>query len=147
VNANSDVFHNRLRFTCSCGVEGIMSDKKKKAKKLKAYFKLWLSSEDAEGVFGDGKWRLLQAIDAKGSLSLASDALRISYRKAWGDLKKAEKQLNVRLVQRQRGGKGGGETILTENGKKWVKAFSLFRRDIEKTVDDSYAKHIRRLVQ
>jgi len=57
-------------------------------KQLRTKFKLWLSTEDAEGVFGDGKWRLLKKIDAKGSLKAASQSLHISYRKAWGDLKK-----------------------------------------------------------
>ncbi|MHC4096735.1 MAG: hypothetical protein ACYSU3_11845 [Planctomycetota bacterium] len=41
-------------------------------KQLRTKFKLWLSTEDAEGVFGDGKWRLLKKIDAKGSLRAAS---------------------------------------------------------------------------
>ncbi len=58
-------------------------------KKLRARFKLWLSTKDIEGVFGDGKWRLLEAIETKGSLSADSKMLSISYRKAWGYLKKA----------------------------------------------------------
>ncbi len=65
-------------------------------KKLRARFKLWLSTEDVEGVFGDGKWRLLKSIDAKGSLKLASESLHISYRKAWGDLKKAQDGSGIR---------------------------------------------------
>ena len=63
-------------------------------KKLRARFKLWLSTKDVEGVFGDGKWRLLKSIDAEGSLKAASESLRISYRKAWGDLKKAQDALD-----------------------------------------------------
>ena len=56
--------------------------------------KLWISSDEAEGVFGDGKWRLLEAIEKDGSLNAASRSLGISYRKAWGDLKKAESCLD-----------------------------------------------------
>ena len=68
-------------------------------KKLRARFKLWLSTKDVEGVFGDGKWRLLKSIDAEGSLKAASESLRISYRKAWGDLKKAQDALDIVLVE------------------------------------------------
>lgn len=116
-------------------------------KQLRTRFKLWLSSEDAEGVFGDGKWRLLKSIDAKGSLRAASLSLHISYRKAWGDLKKAQRCLNIPLVEKQRGGTLGGRTELTEHGKKWVEAYTRFRSDIEKATEKAYEKHIRELVK
>ncbi|MHC4286540.1 MAG: winged helix-turn-helix domain-containing protein [Planctomycetota bacterium] len=110
-------------------------------------FKLWLSTEDAEGVFGDGKWRLLKKIDAKGSLRAASQSLHISYRKAWGDLKKTQQYLDVPLVEKQRGGIQGGETTLTEQGKKWVTAYTGFRTDIERAIEKAYEKHIKELVK
>jgi len=114
---------------------------------LRARFKLWLSTKDAEGVFGDGKWRLLKSIDTEGSLKAASQSLRISYRKAWGDLKKAQQCLNVTLVEKQRGGIQGGRTALTEQGKKWVNAYTKFRSDIEKAVEKAYKKHIKELAK
>lgn len=110
-------------------------------KKLSPRFKLWLSTKNAEGVFGDGKWRLLKAIESTGSLTAASNLLGISYRKAWGDLKKAEKHLGVNLVRKQRGGKKGGKTSLTKEGKKWVTAYEKFRNDVKKTVDKSHKKY------
>jgi len=116
-------------------------------KQLKVRFKLWLSSEEAEGVFGDGKWRLLKSIDAEGSLRAASQLLHISYRKAWGDLKKAQQCLNIPLVEKQRGGTLGGRTELTEYGKKWVDAYTRFRSDIEKATEKAYEKHIKELVK
>ncbi|GAF98751.1 unnamed protein product [marine sediment metagenome] len=116
-------------------------------KKLRARFKLWLSTKDVEGVFGDGKWRLLEAIDTEGSLKAASESLRISYRKAWGDLKKARDALNIALVEKQRGGNMGGRTSLTGQGKKWVEAYAKFRGDIEKAVEKAYEKHIKELVK
>ncbi len=114
-------------------------------KKLRARFKLWLSAKDVEGVFGDGKWRLLKAIESEGSLSAASHNLGISYRKAWGDLKKAQEALNITLVEKQRGGRSGGKTSLTAKGKKWVEAYAKFRSDIEKAVVKAYQKHINGL--
>jgi molybdate transport system regulatory protein len=113
--------------------------------RLNARFKLWLNTEEAEGVFGDGKWRLLSAIEKEGSLRAASDKLGISYRKAWGDLKKAEEALGVELVAKQRGGSCGGGSGLTEAGKKWVRSYAKFRSDIEKATKQAYDRHIKGL--
>jgi molybdate transport system regulatory protein len=110
---------------------------------LRARFKVWLSTDGVEGVFGDGKWRLLRAIDQTGSLSAASELLRISYRKAWGDLNKAQDNLNITLVEKQRGGRAGGRTVLTNEGRKLVKAYTKFRADVEKQIEKSYGKYIQ----
>lgn len=103
--------------------------------------KIWLSAADRRGVFGDGKWRLLKAIDQRGSLKGACEVLGISYRKAWGDLKKTQTFLGTKLLEKHRGGTGGGNTRLTPQGKKLLKAYSKFRRDIEKATQRSYEKH------
>ncbi len=116
-------------------------------KKLRARFKLWLSTRDIEGVFGDGKWWLLKAIDNTGSLTAASESLRISYRKAWGDLKKTQEALNITLVEKHRGGILGGQTTLTEQGKEWVKAYTRFRGEAERAVEKAYQKHIKVLLK
>ena len=116
-------------------------------KKLRVRFKLWLSTKNVEGVFGDGKWRLLRIIDSEGSLNAASKTLRISYRKAWGDLSKAEACLNVALLEKHRGGKMGGQTCLTEQGKEWVKAYTKFRSEIEKAAEKAFKKHMEKLIK
>lgn len=107
--------------------------------------KLWLSSSEEEGVFGDGKWRLLREIERNRSIRAAALALGMSYRKAWGDLKKAEACLKVRLIEKHRGGADGGETNLTREGKKWLKAYNGFRADIENAVLKAYGKHMENL--
>jgi len=114
---------------------------------LKPRCKLWLSSGDAEGVFGDGKWRLLRTIEETGSLKSAAERLGISYRKAWGDLKKAETSLNITLIEKHRGGLSGGQTHLTATGRQWLRGYSLFRRDIERAIKKAYKAHIVELAQ
>ncbi len=111
-------------------------------KKLRPRFKLWLSSSEVEGVFGDGKWRLLRAIQRKGSLRAACESLNISYRKAWGDMKKAQDGLGVALVKKERGGRTGGQTTLTDEGKKWVRKYGKFRREIEKAVQTACTEYV-----
>jgi molybdate transport system regulatory protein len=116
-------------------------------KKLQPRFKLWLNSKDVEGAFGDGKWRLLRAIETEGSLRAASEKLGISYRKAWGDLRKAEETLNTALVERRRGGQCGGRMDLTSQGKIWIREYSKFRGDIEKAVAKACDKYMKGLVK
>lgn len=108
--------------------------------KLKPRVKLWLNGEDADGVFGDGKYRLLKSIEATGSLRAASELLHISYRKAWGDLKKAQEALGVALIDQHRGGRQGGRTVLTEQGKRWVDSYGHFRREVETAVQASFER-------
>jgi len=113
------------------------------AGKLTPRFKLWLNGPGVEGVFGDGKCRLLEHIETKKSLRAASDALHISYRKAWGDLRKAQNALGVTLIEQHRGGRQGGRTVLTEQGKRWLQAYGCFRREIEAAVQASFEKFFR----
>jgi molybdenum cofactor guanylyltransferase len=109
---------------------------------LGAKFKLWISKPGAEGVFGDGKWRLLAAMGKECSLRKAAQALGISYRKAWGDLKKAERHLGVILIEKHRGGIKGGESRLSSAGKAWLAAYSEFRREVEEVVSRSFRVHM-----
>jgi len=108
--------------------------------KLYPNFRLWIYARERKGVFGDGKARLLEKIHQKGSLQEAAKSMRISYRKAWGDLKKAEICLQKKLVQKERGGKGGGRTALTDYGLKILKAFYTFRKNVEKCVNKEFAR-------
>ncbi len=109
-------------------------------------FKLWLESGESRSVFGVGKWRLLREIDRCGSLSGAAGNLGISYRKAWGDIRKAETALNVKLLERRRGGKDGGEMFLTAEGRKWVREYGRFQRRVEGAVHSAYAAWRKRML-
>ena len=97
-------------------------------------YKFWLSDKEGKGIMGDGKWLILKKIEETGSLMAATEALGITYRKTWGDLKKIEKTLGFALLQKTRGGKDGGQSILTDNAKKLVIAFDNFHKRIEKDI-------------
>jgi molybdate transport system regulatory protein len=86
-------------------------------------FKVRLENTDKEGILGDGKFELINFIDQLGSLKAAADKTGISYRKAWGNVKDAEEKLGFLLVEKHRGGKHGGNSILTTEGKKLIEAY------------------------
>jgi molybdate transport system regulatory protein len=105
---------------------------------FQARFKLWIETASGEGAFGEGKWRLLDAIARTGSLSAAAGELGISYRKAWGDLRKAELYCGMTFLERRRGGQHGGESSLTPDGKRWLRAYQSFSEQIEQGVNEAF---------
>ena len=105
---------------------------------LRANCKVWLYSAGDKGVFGDGKARLLEAIAQHGSLQGACAALGISYRKAWADLRKAEACLGVRLVERVRGGCGGGHMTLTTEAHAVMAAYRPFRDRVTVCLQEAF---------
>ena len=101
-------------------------------------YKIWLETKNGQGVLGDGKWLLLKAIEQNGSLMAATEKLGISYRNTWNRLKKIEKLLGYSLIEKKRGGKDGGNTILTENGIKLVQAFDNFHSEFDVMVNKAF---------
>lgn len=113
---------------------------------LQANCRLWFFAEGSAGVFGDGKVRLLREIDRCGSLRQAALALDVSYRKAWGDLNKAESCLGRQLIVRRRGGRDGGQTRLTEDGRRWIDAYEQFSGAVRQHIQNEYERHLRPLL-
>lgn len=105
---------------------------------IKFKYKIWLSSLDGKGIMGDGKWKILKAIEEHGSLKAATDALGITYRRTWGDLKEIEEMLGFPLLDKSRGGKEGGNTTLTPEGRKLVEAFDQFHEKIDNVMEDAF---------
>ena len=113
---------------------------KPKIPELNAHYKLWLSLKDGEGILGDGKWRLLNAIEEFGSISKAAINLRISYRKAWGDLKKVEELLGISVIEKHRGGQSGGSSLITDRGMNLIKAYTRFHNEFDTFFQKSFSK-------
>ena len=92
-------------------------------------FKIWVEGE--EGVFlGNGRVKLLEAIEQTGSISAAAKQMGMSYKKAWEQVNDMNKHSKQELVRRMTGGKGGGGTRLTEAGRDWVNRFNSLKREI-----------------
>ena len=87
---------------------------------------------------GDGKWQILKAIKELGSLMAATDALGITYRRTWGDLKEIENQLGFPLLEKSRGGKERGGTKLSPEGEKMVAAFDRFHKKADDFMEKSF---------
>lgn len=90
---------------------------------------LWL--ETAEGLyFGLGRAMLLSKIQRHGSLRKAAEEMGMSYRAAWGKIKKSEEILGVKLID-QIGSKREGYQ-LTESGKALMDSYFAWFDAMEK---------------
>jgi molybdate transport system regulatory protein len=97
-------------------------------------YKFWLETKDGENVMGQGTQELIRQIKEEGSIQKAAEKTGISYRKAWGNIKKAEQLLGFSLVDKQRGGVGGGKTSISEEGEKLLAAFDELNAEFENAV-------------
>ncbi len=110
---------------------------------MRANCKVWLFAEGRPGVFGDGKLALLQAIATHGSLREACSALNLSYRKAWGDLRKTEACLGFGVVARRRGGADGGGTSLTPRALALLEHYRAFRDRVRADLEAAFHHHLQ----
>jgi len=95
---------------------------------------VWLTHQETGGRLDDKLVRLLAGIRETGTLRSAADSLNLSYRKAWGDIRKAEKFIGFTLVEKVRGGKDGGLSRLTADGVELVEAFNHLHQEFDKAI-------------
>ena len=95
--------------------------------------KFWIENK-GEVVLGGGKAVLLQAVDRLGSIQRAADEFGMSYRHAWGAIKKIEKRAGFKILDTKLGGKEGGGARLTQKGKTFVDRVDSLLSDLNSMV-------------
>lgn len=93
---------------------------------MKAVTKIIFFDENNEKFFGEGPYRLLCTIDETGSLRSAAASMGLAYTKALRMIRNAEKALGFPLTWRSTGGKSGGGSTLTPEGKEWLKKYEQY---------------------
>ena len=74
-------------------------------------------------ALGPGKADLLEAIEQTGSISAGARQLGLSYRRAWDLVDTMNHCFKQPLVERVKGGKGGGGAELTAEGRRNLKLY------------------------
>ena len=94
---------------------------------MKAITKITFVDDQGNKFFGEGPARLLRGIEEKGSLRAAALAMEMAYTKALTIIKNAEQALGFPLLIRSTGGKSGGGSKLTDEGKEWLERYEAYR--------------------
>jgi len=94
---------------------------------MKAITKIIFLDDNGEKFFGEGPARLLHAVEETGSLRSAALSMGMAYTKALKLLQHAEAVLGFSLTARVIGGKSGGGSRLTHEGKEWLSQYEAYR--------------------
>lgn len=94
---------------------------------MNAVTKITFLNDCGEKFFGEGPCRLLRAVERTGSLRCAASSMGIAYSKALRLVKNAESALGFPLTRRTTGGKDGGGSTLTPEGREWLRTYETYR--------------------
>ncbi len=88
---------------------------------------VWLEHE-GQVLLGPGRAILLERIDQMGSLRKAAQSMQMSYRAAWGKIKKTEAQLGQAVVEKAGHDRSGYS--LTYFGRKMLELFRAVQHHV-----------------
>ncbi len=106
--------------------------------------KFWIENR-GEVVLGGGKTALLLAVDRFGSIQRAADEFGMSYRHAWGAIRRIEKRAGFRIVDTRLGGKEGGGARLTPEGKAFVDRVDSLLTDLHRMVEKRFKQKTKNI--
>ena len=94
---------------------------------MKAVTRITFLDDHNEKFFGEGPARLLRGIEATGSLRAAALSMEMAYTKALKLIRNAENAMGFPLIHRATGGKDGGGSSLTAQGKELLQRYEAYR--------------------
>lgn len=121
------------------GLEDVMRYQKSVIMSRPVRCEIGFSLSRAHAFFDEDLAALLMEIEKSGSMNSACKSLNMAYSRGWKKMKKAEEMLGCSLIKKQIGGRGGGGSALTEEGKKHLKKYE----DIRKAIVDFAERAVR----
>lgn len=95
--------------------------------------KIWIEDEHGHVVFGEGRYRILDAVDRMQSLQKAAVELKMSYRAVWGRIKASEERLGKALVARE-----GRGSCLTPYAMDLMTRYQELQKRIRQEADAAF---------
>ena len=89
-------------------------------------------------ALGPGKVDLLEAIEHTGSISAGARELGLSYRRAWDLVDTMNHCFKHPLVERVKGGKGGGGAQLTAEGREILELYRTMETKALKAINPEW---------
>lgn len=81
---------------------------------------------------------LLEMIDNTHCIKTACDCIHMSYSKAWTMIRMIEQETGIRFVIKKIGGFKGGNTVLTDEGREFVKDYRNMIRKMQNNTEDMF---------
>lgn len=106
-----------------------MSEKKSADLGVSGSLSFTMAEQDFLGL---SRIELLEKIDQLGSITKAGKAQGISYKTAWEQVDALNNLAEKPLVMRMAGGRGGGGTCLTDEGKEVVRRYRAIQAEHER---------------
>lgn len=94
---------------------------------MKPVTKITFTDDNGVKFFGEGPLRLLRSVEKTGSVRAAAREMEMAYSKASKLIRQAEENLGFPLTSRTAGGKDGGGSKLTPEGKRWLSQYEAYR--------------------
>ena len=92
-----------------------------------------------ETLFFDSKTAmLLSLIEETGSVRAACSRMQISYSAGWNSLRNLENQMHKSIVSRSQGGTGGGNSLLTDDGKDLLRRFTQYEAWVREEATEQF---------
>jgi molybdate transport system regulatory protein len=105
-------------------------------------WRIYLKEENIK-IFGKGPKMLLLKIDELGSIRKAASAMKLSYTKALNIILNLENGLDIKVLEKQIGGKNGGGSILTEEVRTLIKKFDELEIEIGECIIELFNKKFK----
>ncbi|SHM01486.1 winged helix-turn-helix domain-containing protein [Mucilaginibacter sp. OK098] len=88
--------------------------------------RIWIETA-GEKILGHGRVELLERIKESGSIRQAALQMKMSYKQAWDLINHMNTHFTSPVVISHRGGKGGGNAVVTDYGLKVISQFHSFQ--------------------
>lgn len=96
---------------------------------------IWFQKSQNRFLGGD-RIALLEKIDEMGSINSAAKEIGISYKTAWHLVNMMNNLSEKPLVDRMTGGKGGGGTVLTREGRQVIEQYRVVQEEHRKFLEN-----------
>ncbi|MDA8100901.1 MAG: LysR family transcriptional regulator [Nitrospiraceae bacterium] len=91
--------------------------------------RVWIDGPEGT-FFGHGRAVLLERIIEYGSITKAAKSMKMAYRHAWDLVDSMNRQAKEPFVEVATGGRGGGGATVTAAGKRTIRLFWKFQKDL-----------------
>ncbi len=97
--------------------------------------RFWISKSGLN-FLGKGRIELLLFIEETGSITQAAKTMKMSYKAAWDTVDIMNNLSEYPLVERVKGGKGGGGTVLTPYAKELIATYKVLQEEHHNFLDN-----------